>query len=63
MPHTSPGGQFLGFEMQRSRGKIKNKAEKGKSKAKLGKRKQNLQPHLILVDFLLKNWGNTEMFD
>ena len=27
MPHTSPGGHNLGFEMQRSRGRKKNKAE------------------------------------
>ena len=47
MLHTSPGGQFLGFEMQRSRGKKKNKAEKGKRKENLGKIQQNLEPHCM----------------
>ena len=38
------GGQFSGLEVYRSRGKIKNKAEKGKRKEELGKRKTDLQP-------------------
>ena len=47
MPHTSIGGQFLGFEMYRSRGeKEKNKAENGKRREKLEKRKAHLQPPL-----------------
>ena len=46
-PHTSIGGQFLGFEIDRSRGKKKNKAEKGKRREELEKRKTNLQPQFV----------------
>ena len=47
MPHASIGGQFLGFEIDRSRGKKKNKAEKGKRREELEKRKTNLQPKFV----------------
>ena len=46
MPHTSIGGQFLGFEIDKKKGERKNKAEKGKRREKLEKRKTNLQPPL-----------------
>ena len=42
MPHTSIGGQLLGFEVYRdAEEKRKKKAEKGKRREKLEKRKTN----------------------
>ena len=38
MPHTSIGGQFLGFEMYRSRGKKNKQGRKRQKNEKLGKR-------------------------
>ena len=49
MPHTSSGGQFLGFEIDRSRGKRKIRQKKGKRREELEKRKQIYSHSLLAV--------------
>ena len=64
LPHTSIGGQCLGFEMYRSRGKKKNKAEKGKRKKTRKERNTFTATRgCKFWVFLLENWGKNEIFD
>ena len=58
VPHTSPGGQFLGFEMHRSRGKNKQQGRKRLKKRKTRKEKTDSQVAVNLGPFYYRTGEN-----